>query len=134
MVWTTSPEPTARTASTSARQGTVGKVKQYKYSALVRLNPPSDVSAEPELPAAGGRVVVRARHHDTRMSKIFSALVSNAQDRTVRANRSIQLTLTVLGDDACDYLEAGDSFTLWRGHDIGQGVISRRLSWWADAP
>ena len=112
----------------------MGKVKQYKYSALVRLNPPSDVSAEPELPVAGGRVVVRARHHDTRISKIFSALVSNAQDRTMRANRSIQLTLTVLGDDACDYLEAGDSFTLWRGHDIGQGVISRRLSWWADAP
>jgi hypothetical protein len=112
----------------------VGKVKQYKYSALVRLNPPSDVSAEPELPVAGGRVVVRARHHDTRISKIFSALVSNAQDHTARANRSIQLTLTVLGDDACDYLDAGDSFTLWRGHDIAQGVISRRLSWWADAP
>jgi len=67
----------------------VGKVKQYKYSALVRLNPPSDVSAEPELPVAGGRVVVRARHHDTRISKIFSALVSNAQDHKARANRSI---------------------------------------------
>ena len=98
----------------------MGKVKQYKYSALVRLNAPSDVKPEPELPVPGGRVVVRARHH--------------AQDRVVQANRSIQLTLTVLGDDACDYLEAGDSFTLWRGRDIGQGVISRRLSWWADAP
>ena len=133
MVWTTPPEPAARTASTSGK-GTVGKVKQYKYSALVRLNLPSDVSAELELPVVGGRVVVRARHHDTRTSKIFSALVSNAQDRIVQANRSIQLTLTVLGDDASDYLEAGDSFTLWRGRDIGQGVISRRLSWWADAP
>jgi hypothetical protein len=112
----------------------VGKVKQFKYSALVRLNSPSEVRAELELPVVGGRVVVRARHHDTRMSKIFSALVSNAQDHTERANRSIQLTLTVLGDDAGDYLDAGDSFTLWRGHDIGQGVISRRLSWWADAP
>ncbi len=112
----------------------MGKVKQYKYSALVKLNLPSEVSGEMELPVVGGRVVVRARHHDTRMSKIFSALVSNAQDRVAQANRSIQLTLTVLGDDACDYLEAGDSFTLWRGRDIGQGVISRRLSWWADAP
>ncbi len=112
----------------------MGKVKQFKYSVLVKLNSPSEVKAEMELPVVGGRVVVRAQHHDTRMSKIFSAVVSNAQDRAVQANRSIQLTLTVLGDDASDYLEAGDSFTLWRGHDIGQGVISRRLSWWADAP
>ena len=41
--------------------------------------------------------------------------------------------MTVLGDDACDYLEAGDIFALWRGHDIGHGVISRRLSLWTDS-
>jgi len=40
----------------------------------------------------------------------------------------------VVGNDVPDYLDAGDSFALWRGHNIGHGVISRRLSWFADAP
>jgi len=109
-------------------------VKQYKYSALIKLNVPGDTGPDPLLPQTDGRVVVRARHHDTHRSKIFSALVSGMRDKPVRADHSLQLTLTVLGDDVCDYLEAGDTFALWRGHDIGQGVISRRLSWWADGP
>ena len=109
-------------------------MKQYKYSALVKLDPPSGPGAEPPLPGSGGRVVVRARHHDTHSSKIFSALVTSPPDRPAKPDHSIQLTLTVLGDDVFDYLEAGDTFTLWRGHDIGRGVISRRLGWLADAP
>ncbi len=109
-------------------------MKQYKFSTLVKLNPPSGTGTDPQLPETGGRVVVRAQHHETRSSKIFSALISGLNDRPVQADHSIQLTLTVLGDDVFDYLEAGDTFTLWRGRDIGQGVISRRLSLWADAP
>ena len=52
----------------------------------------------------------------------------------MRADHSIPLTLTVVGNDVLDYLDAGNSFTLWRGRDIGRGVISRRLSWLAEAP
>jgi hypothetical protein len=107
-------------------------MKRFKYRALVKLEPASGGSAE--LPAAGGRVVVRAHHHDTQRDKIFGALVNAAHGEPLRSvDRSIQLTLTVAGDDAEDYLEPGDSFVLWRGHDIGHGVISRRL-FWADAP
>jgi hypothetical protein len=110
-------------------------VKQYRYRALVKLEPSGrSAGARPTLPETGGRVVVRARHHDTHRSKIFSALVTTVPGEAVRAagDHSVQLTLTVLGDDACDYLEAGDTFALWRGHDIGQGVIARRLVLWAD--
>lgn len=111
-------------------------MKRYKYRALVKLEP-----AEPgksggrSLPDTGGRVVVRAHHHETHRSKIFSALVTTAYGEQLQpADHSIQLTMTVLGDDACDYLDAGDTFALWRGHDIGQGVISRRLFFWVDSP
>ncbi len=110
-------------------------MKQFRYRALVKLEPSgSSTGARPALPETGGRVVVRARHHETHRSKIFSALVTTMPGEPVRAaaDHSIQLTMTVLGDDACDYLEAGDTFALWRGHDIGQGVISRRLVLWAD--
>jgi hypothetical protein len=106
--------------------------RQYKYRALVRLDPA--VGGDRPLPEVGGRVVVRAEHHDTHRSKMFSALVNGAHEPLRAGGHSIQLTVTVLGEDVGDYLEAGDTFALWRGHDIGRGLISRRLHFGAEAP
>jgi hypothetical protein len=108
-------------------------MEQCKYSALVKLNEPSSKGTGPPL-EPGARVAVRARRHETGTSKLFSALIVVIQENSVRADHSIPLTLTVVGNDVPDYLDAGDSFALWRGHNIGQGVISQRLSWFADAP
>lgn len=107
-------------------------MEQCRYSALVKLSEPSSTGTDPPL-EPGARVAVRARHHETGTSKLFSAQIVVIQN-SVRADHSIPLTLTVVGNDVPDYLDAGDSFALWRGHDIGHGVISRRLSWFADAP
>ena len=108
-------------------------MKRFKYRALVKLDSES-VTGSARLPAAGGRVVVRAHHHDTQRDKMFGALVDAVHGDPLRpADHSIQITVTVSGEDVDEYLEPGDSFVLWRGHDIGQGVISRRL-FWADAP
>jgi hypothetical protein len=109
-------------------------MERYKYSALVKLNEPSATGTDPPSLETGARVAVRARHHETGSSKLFSALITLIHDSSAQADRSIPLTLTVVGSDVPDYLVAGDSFILWRGHDIGRGVISRRLSWFADAP
>ena len=106
---------------------------QYKYSTLVMLNEPAGTGTDPPL-QTGARLAVRARHHETGTSKLFSAQIVVIQENSVRADHSIQLTLTVVGNDVPDYLDAGDSFALWRGRDIGHGVISRRLSWFAEAP
>ena len=111
-------------------------MKRYKYRALVKLGtPPGGKSTDPPLLETGGRVVVRAHHHDTHRSKIFSALITTTHGELLQmaADHSIEVTMTVLGDDACDYLEAGDAFTLWRGQDIGQGVICCRLFLWTDS-
>jgi hypothetical protein len=106
--------------------------RQYKYRALVRLDPETSDS---EFPLKGGRVVVRAEHHDTHQNKMFSALVTGVHDEPLHARgHSLELTVTVVGEDAIEYLEAGDTFALWRGHDIGQGLISRRLPLWVEAP
>jgi hypothetical protein len=116
----------------SLRLEAITMARQYKYRALVRLNPENADSA---LPLQGGRVVVRAEHHDTHHSKMFSALVTGVPEESVQARgRRVELTVTVLGENVGDYLEVGDTFTLSRGLDIGQGVISRRLHLWVDAP
>ena len=108
------------------------KSRQYKYRALVRLNPEP---AGSEFPLKDGRVVVRAKHHDAHHNKMFSALVSGVHDEPLQARgHSLELTVTVVGEDVIEYLEAGDTFALWRGHDIGQGLISRRLPLWVEAP
>jgi hypothetical protein len=39
----------------------------------------------------------------------------------------VVLTVTVLGDGAAECLAAGSDFTLWRGSDIGRGVVTRRV-------
>jgi len=109
-------------------------VKRYKYHALVRLDADEGGGhGGTALPESGGRVVLRARHHQTHDSKMFSALVTGPSGDPIRpAGHSLRLTMTVLGEDVSSYLEAGDSFALWRGHDIGHGVISRRLLFWTE--
>jgi hypothetical protein len=37
------------------------------------------------------------------------------------------VTLRVIGDDVSDYFEIGSHFRLWSGHDLGRGVVTRRL-------
>jgi hypothetical protein len=109
--------------------------RQYKYRARVRLDP--DAAGDrsgPLLPEPEGRVVVRAQHHDTHASKMFSALVSGAGEPLRAGDHSIELTMTVQGEDVLEYLETGDRFALWLGHDIGQGVISRRLHFLVNGP
>jgi hypothetical protein len=109
-------------------------MKNHKYCTLVKLGTGAD-QRDAALPKEGGRIVLKAHHHETQRDKFFSALVNGtASEPSWASDHSIQLTITVYGDDVIDYLEPGDAFVLWRGHDIGRGVISRRLSFWATAP
>jgi len=119
-------------------------MKRYKYQALVSLLPQDAEAAgppaHPVLPAGTSRMVIKAEHRETHVSKLFSSLVTrdetlfSADDNlftgddapSVRGS-GITVTFVVLGDDACDYLSAGDRFALWDGHDLGSGVVTRRI-------
>jgi hypothetical protein len=101
-------------------------MKRYKYQALVRLFAARESGCVPALPGPACRMVVRARHHETHAGKLFSALVAASSDR-MPGGGCVIVTVTVLGDDARDYLAAGAEFTLWRGGDIGHGVVTRRV-------
>ena len=94
-------------------------MKRFKYQTLVTLAPARDGGPPAELPGPTCRMVVRARHRETRAAKMFSALVTG--------NRTLTLTVIVLGDDAGDYLAPGERFVLWRGSELGSGVVTSRI-------
>ena len=99
-------------------------MKRYKYQARVRLLPEAG-AATATLPSGTCRMVIKAEHRETHASKLFSSLVT--RDDTTGARSGINVTFVVLGDDASDYLGTGERFALWDGHDLGLGVITRRI-------
>jgi hypothetical protein len=69
--------------------------------------------------------VVRARHHETHRSKLFSALVTS-EDGPLPGQANV-VTVVVVGDDADDYLAPGEHFALLRGCDVARGTVTRRI-------
>ena len=102
-------------------------MKRFKYQTQVTLTPPHDGGPQAELPGPTCRMVIRARHRETRVTKMFSALVSSSDAEPVVSSSTITATMIVLGDDAGDYLAPGEQFVLWRGSDLGSGVVTRRI-------
>ena len=110
-------------------------MKRYKYQTLVKLAPRLDGGAPPALPGPTCRMVVRAHHRETHAPKMFSALLTSGEDSPLASLASnsaagsgeVSATVIVLGDDAGDYLAPGERFVLWRGHDLGSGVVTRRI-------
>lgn len=102
-------------------------MKRYKYQALVTLLAPHDGGPEAPLPGPACRMVVRARHRETGATKIFNALVTTSDNSPLPGNSHLIVRLIVLGDDAGDDLTPGEGFTLWRGHDIARGIVTRRI-------
>jgi len=108
----------------TAANSTGDDMKRYKYQALVTLLP-DDGGAPPALPATT-RMVIKAEHRETHASKMFSSLVT-IDDTLASRNTGVNVTFVVLGDDAGEYLATGECFALWNGHDLGLGVITRRV-------
>ncbi len=101
-------------------------MKRYKYQALVTLLDQDGSGHPAPLPGPTCRMVVRAQDQQTHATRLFSALVSTTGD-PVPNDSHVIVTVTVLGDEAGECLSAGDGFTLWRGHDLGRGVVTRRV-------
>jgi hypothetical protein len=100
--------------------------RRYKIQAMITLVPRPGAT-EPALTGPTCRAVIRAQHHDTRARKFFTALVDIRDDYGATDAEHLVVTAVVLGDDAADYLAVGDEFALWRGVDIGQGRVTRRV-------
>jgi hypothetical protein len=101
-------------------------MKRYKCQALVIPVSQADGARAAVLTGSSCRIVLRAHHPGETDSRLFSALISDGGD-SPPGGRHLFLTVTVVGDDAAEYLSPGSDFTLWRGADVGHGVVTRRV-------
>jgi hypothetical protein len=103
-------------------------MQRFKYQALVTPFAGDDGDARSKLSSGSHRMVLRAENSETHRTQVFSALVDGDEGDPFRAGSpQIMVTLRVIGDDVSDYLEVGSHFSLWSGHDLGRGVVTRRL-------
>ena len=106
----------------------VAAMQRFKFQALVTPSADEDDEARAKLSSGSHRMVLRAQNSETRRSQVFSALVDGEDGGPFRAGSpQIMVTLRVVGDDVSDYLGIGSHFSLWLGHDVGQGIVTRRL-------
>ncbi len=113
------------------------KMRHYKFQALLTLaSPAADVPSNPHGGFAGGdlppgeirRMVVKGEHHTTHGSQFFSALVANNGDGTEWLDEKHAIvTVMVLGEELAEYFSVGDRFSLWSGHELAGGTVTRRL-------
>jgi hypothetical protein len=103
-------------------------MQRFKFQALVTPNADDDDDARAKLSSGSHRMVLRAENSETHRSQVFSALVDGEDDGPFRpGSPQIMVTLRVIGDDIGDYLGIGSHFNLWLGHDVGRGIVTRRL-------
>jgi hypothetical protein len=110
--------------------------KPYKFQAFVTISSGQDSDPSHPPPAAAAalppgqlkRMAVRGEHHQTHGSHFFCALVANSDDNPdwIGDNHAI-VTVMLTAEDAADYFCAGDHFALWLGHDIADGIVTRRV-------
>jgi hypothetical protein len=72
------------------------------------------------------RMVVRGENHQTHRSTLFSALVTAQGEAWLTGGRML-VTIELVGDEPRECLDVGDHFALWRGGDLCQGIVTRRL-------
>ena len=105
----------------------VAGMQRFKYQALVTPSA-DDGDARSKLSSGSHRMVLRAENSETHITQVFQALVDAEDGGPFRAGSpQVMVTLRVVGDDVAEYLAIGSHFSLWSGHDLGQGVVTRRL-------
>jgi len=60
--------------------------------------------------------------------RYFPAAVCRADEQPLASgDADVMVTIEVADDEAGEFLGPGRHIALWNGHDIGHGVISRRI-------
>lgn len=103
-------------------------MRRYKFQALVTLGGSGNGKSTPIPAGQVKRFVLRGHHYQTHDTQMFSALVSNNGEAAPlpEADRMI-VTVALVGEEPREYFDIGAHFSLWRGQEVGSGIVTRRL-------
>jgi hypothetical protein len=104
-------------------------VRQYKYRAVITLDGAAPDSTARRYPSGTHAVMIRCGHLTSpAQRRYFPAAIYRLDDQPLAPGQTgVLVTIEVTDDEAGAFLGPGQRVTLWNGHDIGHGVISRRV-------
>ena len=106
------------------------KVRQFRFRALIVLNPvgPGSATLNPpasQYPNRTHALMIQARPlRSAGSSRVFPAELCWNSDEPLHPGDRAEVTITVTDDEARAFFDAGQRFTLWSGCDVGHGTIS----------
>lgn len=102
-------------------------MRQFKFRALVTLDPPAPGRDVRIYPTGTHSLMVHARRiGDLSSDKYFPTTIACDAEHPLQQGEPTVITITVAGDDALQYLCPGQPFTVF-GASGGHGIISRRV-------
>ena len=101
-------------------------MKSLKYRALVTMDP--DAPPAHGLTSTTCPLVIRAHCHQPERVRTFNAMISTDDNEPLQPGDSHHVvTMTVSDEEALEFLRPGEHFELWARHEVGHGVVSRRV-------
>jgi len=109
------------------RQAVAGTWHRYKFSAVVTLEHVGKTRRY--YPSGAPGLLLRAPSVERPdVQQYFPAIAYVDDDRPLRVgDKGVTVVFSVPDDDASDFFQAGQHFTLWDGKDIGHGTVAERL-------
>ena len=108
-----------------------------RFRALIALDPAGTRSMLPSRPMrrpgqcylnhTHALMVQAARLRSPGRTRIFPAEICWDDEEPLYPGDRAEVTITVIDDEAPDFLDGGQRFTLWSGGDVGHGTITRRV-------
>jgi hypothetical protein len=104
-------------------------VTAYKYRALITLDATGPGENARQYPLGTHKLMVRCSDlAQPATLRYFPAAIYRADERPLSpGDADVIVTIEVADDEAGEFLGPGQRIALWNGHDIGRGVISRRV-------
>ncbi|MGH3275697.1 MAG: hypothetical protein ACRDNZ_15405 [Streptosporangiaceae bacterium] len=112
-------------------------MRQYKFRALLTLDPPERDGAVKEYPSGTHSLMVRCgRLRRPAEHRYFPAEIYRIDEQPLKpGDTGVVATIEIDDEEACEFLGPGQHVTLWNGRDCGHGIISRRVFFtWAIYP
>ena len=103
-------------------------MKQFRFRALVTLDALTPDRTASQYPSGTHALMVHIRR-SARVGgdMFFPAVVTEDDDKPLRPGMHTVVTITLTSDRTAAPLGAGQHFALWRGDDIGHGIVSRQV-------